>query len=107
MEPEVTATARTTSGFVQRCVVALSAGAPSSGWQPLTDPRSAAEPRLNAWLAAVLGPPARWRFSGRVVGPDGAIGPTARIKTCIHKAGGCERGAEGNDNEKSSSEKSG
>ena len=72
VEPEVTASPRTSTGYVQRCVVALSATRPSAAWQALADPRAAAEPRLNAWLAALLGAPSGWRFSGRSVDPDGA-----------------------------------
>jgi len=79
VEPEITTSPRTSTGYVQRCVVALSAAAPSAAWLPLADPRSAAEPRLNAWLAAVLGAPTRWRFSGRAVGPDGTVGATASV----------------------------
>jgi hypothetical protein len=79
VEPDVTASPRTSSGYVQRCVVALSAATPSAAWRPLADVRSAAEPRLNAWLAALLGAPTRWRFSGRSVGPDGATLGTATV----------------------------
>jgi hypothetical protein len=79
VEPEVTASPRTSSGYVQRCVVALSAARPSAAWQALADPRAAAEPRLNSWLAQLLGRPSRWRFSGRSVDPDGATLRTARI----------------------------
>jgi hypothetical protein len=79
VEPEVTASPRTSTGYVQRCVVTLSAATPSADWQALADPRAAAEPRLNAWLAALLGPPAGWRFSGRSVGPDGAPAGTATV----------------------------
>jgi hypothetical protein len=79
VEPEVTASPRSSTGYVQRCLVALSAAAPSADWQALADPRAAAEPRLNTWLAALLGPPVGWQFSGRSVGPDGAPGGTATV----------------------------
>lgn len=79
VEPDVAATPRTASAYVQRCVVALSAAAPSAAWVPLADVRSAAEPRVNAWLAALLGAPTRWRFSGRVIGADGTPGATAVV----------------------------
>jgi hypothetical protein len=79
VEPDVAATPRTATAYVQRCAVALSATAPSAAWQPLADARSAAEPRLNAWLAALLGAPTRWRFSGRAIGADGTPGATAVV----------------------------
>jgi hypothetical protein len=79
VEPEVTASPRTAGGYVQRCLVALSAATPSPAWQPLADPRAAAEPRLNAWLAALFGEPARWRLSGRSVDPAGATVDSATV----------------------------
>ena len=71
VEPEVTAAPRTSTGYVQRCLVVLTASQPSAAWHALADPRSRAEPRLNTWLAALLGPPERWRFTGRSMGADG------------------------------------
>lgn len=79
VEPEITASPRTSSGYVQRCVVALSATRPSAAWRVANDPRAAAAPRLNAWLAGLLGAPARWRFSGRSVDPGGATLSTAAV----------------------------
>jgi hypothetical protein len=79
VEPDVTASPRTIGGYVQRCLVALSAATPSPAWQALADLRAAAEPRLNAWLAALFGDPARWRFSGRSVGVAGATVDTATL----------------------------
>jgi hypothetical protein len=79
VEPDVTASPRTSSGYVQRCLVALSAEAPGAAWQGLADPRSSAEPRLNSWLAGLLGTPGRWKFSGRLIRADGKTGGKAVV----------------------------
>ncbi len=65
-EPRVVQTPHSTRGYTQRVVVALqsiNAGA----WAPLNDLAAQVEPRLNAWLARLLGDPARYRFHARVL----------------------------------------
>ncbi len=41
---------------------------PATGWT--ADIRSAAEPRLDRWIGAVLGDPADWKVGGRIVHTD-------------------------------------
>lgn len=72
VEPEVTASPRTSTGYVQRCVLAIASAEPGAAWRPTADPRADAEPRLNAWLADILGEPGSWVFAGRAVAADGS-----------------------------------
>ena len=72
VEPRVAATARNGRAYTQR-VLTLSAGADAGAWTEVSamDPRAQAEPRLNAWLARVLGDPARYRLRATCLGvPD-------------------------------------
>jgi hypothetical protein len=64
---QVVRTPRTGATYTQRLIVVMTEEAPPAAWARLVDARSAAEPRLNAWLARVLGAPSRYRFAGRVV----------------------------------------
>ena len=57
----VAQTPRTGSSASHRLLVALQDGAPPAGWA--RDPRAAAEPRLNAWAARLLGDPAGVQFA--------------------------------------------
>src|SRR4029078_3260961 len=62
--PAVVRTPRTGRSYAQRVAVVLSNDAPPPFWPtPLMDVRARAEPRLNAWLGAVLGDPARIRLA--------------------------------------------
>ena len=62
IEPQAMKTPRGGASYTQR--VALLCPVPSGAWPQ--DRRSNAEPALNAWLAHMLGDPARYRFSARV-----------------------------------------
>ena len=63
IEPEVPKTPRGGASYTQR-VVALCTVADAGPWAQ--DRRSTVEPRLNAWLAFMLGDPARYRFRAHV-----------------------------------------
>lgn len=65
-EPRVTRTPRSTRGYTQRVAVVLGGG-DAGEWAALEDLQAQVEPRLNAWLARLLGAPARWRFDARLV----------------------------------------
>ncbi len=65
-EPRVVRTPHSTRGYTQRVVVALQ-GSDAGAWGALQDLPAQVEPRLNAWLARLLGDPARWRFHARVL----------------------------------------
>ena len=81
IEPDVTMTPRGASSYVQRCAVLLGPASLSAAWQTLSqaDPWADAEPRLNGWLAQLLGEPARWRFTGESVSAEGHPGATATV----------------------------
>ena len=68
IETQVGRTPRGGASYTQRIVV-LCPG-PVDGWPE--DRRSRAEPAVNAWVATMLGDPARYTFSARVhrMGPD-------------------------------------
>jgi hypothetical protein len=70
VELQVVRTPRSGVTYTQRLLVLLAEEAPAAAWTPLDDPRSAAEPRLNAWIARLLGAPTRYRFSGRILTDD-------------------------------------
>jgi hypothetical protein len=65
-EPRVVKTPHSTRGYTQRVVVALQ-GSDAGAWAPMNDLAAQVEPRLNAWLARLLGDPARYRFHARVL----------------------------------------
>jgi hypothetical protein len=67
IEPMVVRTPRTGNTYAQRLLVLLAEDAPPAAWTRLTDTRAAAEPRLNAWIARLLGDPRRYRFAGRII----------------------------------------
>ena len=69
-EPSVVRTPRRGRGINHRLLL-LAQHAPSAGWP--TDPRSAAEPRLDAWAGTVLGDPARFHFAAEVHDADGSV----------------------------------
>lgn len=72
-EVGVTRTPRSGRGIGHRLMVLLDDTAPPAGWRRLTDLRGAAEPRVNAWVGAVLGDPANVRFAADVLAEDGAV----------------------------------
>lgn len=61
--PEVVQSPRSGTTVAHRVLVLLRNGA-APGWP--VDPRAGAEPRLNAWVARLLGPPAAVVFAGEV-----------------------------------------
>jgi hypothetical protein len=65
-EPRVVETPHSTRGYTQRVVVAMQT-ANAGPWAPMNDLAAQVEPRLNAWLARLLGDPARFRFHARVL----------------------------------------
>lgn len=69
IEPRVAATARSGRAYTQR-VLTLSTGTDAGAWAEVSamDPRAQAEPRLNAWLAQLLGNPARYRLRATCLG---------------------------------------
>ncbi len=66
----VARTPRTGSSASHRLLLALDDAAAPAGWA--SDPRGSAEPRLNAWIARVLGDPAAIRLQGVVTDEAGA-----------------------------------
>ncbi len=66
----VARTPRTGSSASHRLLLALDDDAAPAGWA--SDPRGAAEPRLNAWIARVLGNPAGIRLQAAVRDEAGA-----------------------------------
>ena len=64
-DTRVVDTPHSVRGYTQRVVVALSSS--DSGAWPAEDLSSQMEPRLNAWLARLLGNPARYVFNARVL----------------------------------------
>jgi hypothetical protein len=65
--PQVTRTPRASVSYAQRLVGLCEGTGLPPAWQAAaaTDPMSAAEPRVDAWLAAMLGEAARFQFSGQ------------------------------------------
>ena len=74
VETQVGRTPRGGASYTQRVVAVCPAGGPTGGRE---DRRSPAEPALNAWLAALLGDPARYVFKARVH----RSGPTVRTSS--------------------------
>ena len=55
-----------TRGYTQRVVAVMQTANPGP-WAPINDLAAMVEPRLNAWLARLLGEPTRFRFEARVL----------------------------------------
>lgn len=70
---QVARTPRTGVGVNHRLLLVLDDARPPTAWQGMTDPRSRAAPRVNAWVARVLGEPDRYRFAADVVDGEGAV----------------------------------
>ncbi|MET0209831.1 MAG: hypothetical protein ABW220_12375, partial [Burkholderiaceae bacterium] len=66
-EMHVIDTPHSTRGYTQRVVVAMQNANAAGGWAGIVDLAAQLEPRLNAWLARLLGEPARYRFHARVL----------------------------------------
>ena len=67
-EPRVADTPHSTRGYTQRLVVALESADPGL-WALEGELISRMEPRLNAWLAHLLGDPGRYQFRAQVFSP--------------------------------------
>ncbi|HEU4330084.1 MAG TPA: hypothetical protein VFR40_03145, partial [Lapillicoccus sp.] len=66
---DVVRTPRTGKSYTQRLLVLIGDESYPPTWPaPIRDPRSMAEPRLNAWLARIIGDPRRIRFAALVEG---------------------------------------
>ena len=61
----VVRTPRTGTGSNHRLLLVFQRDKPAKGWQARRDARSDAEPRVDAWVGAMLGDPARFRFRPR------------------------------------------
>jgi hypothetical protein len=70
-EVQVADTPRAGTGFNHRLVLLLGDAEAPAGWDE--DPRGAAEPRLNAWIARLLGNPDRIRCAAEVLDADGSV----------------------------------
>lgn len=73
-EPDIVRTPRTGRDFVYRVAVMVHGdGLPASWANAPIDARAAAEPRMNAWVGAMLGDPRRVRFAAEVLDGDGTV----------------------------------
>ena len=77
VEPDVSATPRRADSFVHRYAVAIGPPALSAAWRALAadDARSTAEPRVDSWVAQLLGEPSRGRSADGPSATDGDAGP--------------------------------
>ncbi len=66
-------TPRTATGLSHRLLVLLATDTPATGWPTTSDPRRAADPRVDAWCGAVLGNPSRFRIAAEARGADGTV----------------------------------
>jgi hypothetical protein len=79
VDPEVVRTPRTGLAFAQRLGVLLTSETVDAAWP--VDARAQAEPRVNAWVAQLIGKPDAVAFAARVVIPGAA--PVLRDLTPI------------------------
>lgn len=77
-ETGVTRTPRSGTGISHRLLVVLDAKLPLT-WGRAGDVRAKAEPRVNAWVGAVLGNPAQFQFAADVIAADGTIATTVAV----------------------------
>ncbi len=64
-DPQVIRTPRSGDMYQQRVLVLVQATTTGAGWT--VDPRAQAEPRLNTWIASLIGDPARYVLAGQVI----------------------------------------
>ena len=89
---EFVRTPRTGKSYTQRLLVLIGDEAYPPSWPaPVRDPRSQAEPRLNAWLARILGDPRRIRFTAAVAGAGHAPRAPVRGARAVTPLGGPRR----------------
>ena len=74
-DTQVVATPHATRGYTQRVVVAIESG-DAGPWADLSaqDLAARVEPRLNAWLARLLGDPSKYEFVAKVLVPPATVG---------------------------------
>jgi hypothetical protein len=87
-EPEVVRTPRPAFAYAHRLVTLVPvSAAPAPGWEAAADrPRRLAEPRLDRWVAGLLGPADRIRAAVRTVDAAGAV---AVHEVTLADAGAC------------------
>ena len=74
VSPEVVQTPRTGHSLTHRLLVLFPEAKPPAAWGSFpVDPRAAAEPRANAWVARVLGDPARYAVAAEVHDAEGKV----------------------------------
>ena len=81
-DPEFVRTPRSGVGIANRVLVSLVDEPVGNGWPFVGDARAAAEPRLNAWVARLLGDPARFRFAAHVIEPSSSGEPVV-VETVV------------------------
>jgi len=68
---EFVRTPRSGRGFAHRVLVLMGSDALPTTWATIpNDARALAEPRLNAWIAGIIGNPARVTFAAKSTSPD-------------------------------------
>ncbi|MBX9246149.1 hypothetical protein ICW40_15215, partial [Actinotalea ferrariae] len=70
---------RTGDGLGHRLLVVLDERPPSDAWAGLSDVRGRAEPRLDAWVARVLGDPGAFRLAAEVLDSAGGVVETVEV----------------------------
>ncbi len=85
VEPDVVHTPRTGAEHTYRLAVVLGSSDRPSAWRTVpVDARASAEPRLDAWIARVLGDPSRIRLAAELVDEGGAtIGLVQSVLTDV------------------------
>lgn len=89
-EPQVVRTPRSGKGYTQRVVVLLNDAPAPHAWSSLIDARSRTDPRVNAWVGALLGDPVRIVLAARVLRPPQPGAPpveVGRLELQLHKLG--------------------
>ncbi len=67
VEPEIVRTPRSGYGYQQRLLALIKDSALPTAWAGFPiDPRARAEPRLNAWIARLMGDPTRFRLAAQL-----------------------------------------
>lgn len=82
----VARTTRSGSDCQYRLLLLLSATDEGAGWRALRDARAQAEPRVNAWVAGLLGAPAKIRFAGRIVRAGAELTKLSAVVTDLERS---------------------
>lgn len=75
-DPRFVRTPRSGKGYTQRVMVLLNESTAPGAWKALVDARSVAEPRLNAWVGALLGDASRIVLAARELRQEGEGEPS-------------------------------